>query len=120
MLDSSYSDINKLVERELPGRSGLPRIFSRGISFWARVVYSIKFDEMIPKKILKNYPDKELLLIHGNNDKYIPLEDSVELQRSSPKSDLWVVAEAGHVKAYKQNPQEYISKVIQYFERNLR
>ena len=115
VLDSSYSDINKLVERELPGRSGLPKIFSWGINFWARIVYDIKFNEMIPEKILKNYPDKELLLIHGNNDKYIPLEDSVELQRSSPKSDLWVVAEAGHVKAYKTKPQEYIKRITDYF-----
>lgn len=117
VLDSSYSDMHTLITRELPGRSGLPAYFSWGISFLARVKYGIKFNEMIPRETIKMFPQKHFLLIHGNQDKYIPLSDSVDLLNSSPGSELWVVNGAGHVKAYQTYPKEYIQKVTNYFNR---
>lgn len=115
VVDSGYSDVYTLIARELPGRSKLPKQFSWGISFWARAFYKVKFDEMIPKDILKNFPERRFLFIHGTKDKYIPIDDSVEMFRSSPKSELWIVPEADHVKAYQTNPDEYIKKVTDYF-----
>ncbi len=115
VLDSSYSDMHTLIARELPGRSGLPKIFSWGISFWARIIYRVKFDEMIPKDTLNNYQDRKFLIIHGTTDKYIPVQDALDLEKSSPKSELWIVSEAGHVEAYEKDPQEYIKRVTNYF-----
>jgi len=118
--DSSYSDMYTLIARELPRRSSLPRELYWGIWFWAKAFYKIRFDEMVPKNTLKLFPDRKFLFIHGTKDKYIPIEDSVELFRSSPNSELWVVAEADHVKAYQIKPQEYIKKVTDYFNREFR
>ena len=120
VLDSSYSDTHTLIARELPGRSGLPKIFSWGISFWARIIYRVKFDEMVPKDTLKNYRDRKFLIIHGTTDKYIPVQDSLDLAKSSPKSELWIVPEAGHVKAYEKDPKDYIRRVSNYFNEELR
>lgn len=119
VLDSSYSDMHTLITRELPGRSGLPAYFSWGISFWARLINGVKFDEMVPQETLKLFPQKHFLLIHGNQDKYIPLSDSLELLASSPQSELWIANGAGHVKAYQTYPLEYIQKVTNYFNKEL-
>ena len=119
VLDSSYSDMHTLIERELPGRSKLPKQFSWGISFWARVFYRVKFNEMIPKDTLKNYQDRKFLIIHGTGDKYIPIQDALDLSKSSPKSELWIVPEAEHVKAYQTVPEEYIRRVTNYFNQEL-
>ena len=113
--DSSYADIRTLIARELPGRSNLPKFFSRGISFWARAFYRVKFDELIPAEILKSFPDRQFLFIHGNKDGDIPIQDSIELSKVSPRSELWIVPEADHVKAYQTNPKEYIRRVTNYF-----
>jgi len=115
VLDSSYSDMHTLIERELPGRSRLPKQFSWGISLWARIIYRVKFDEMIPKDVLQNYQDRKFLIIHGTTDKYVPIQDALDLEKSSPKSELWIVSEAGHVKAYAKDPKEYINRVTNYF-----
>ena len=119
VLDSSYSDMHTLIERELPGRSKLPKQFSWGISFWARVFYRVKFNEMIPKNTLKNYQDRKFLIIHGTGDKYIPIQDALDLSKSSPKSELWIVPEAEHVKAYQTVPEEYVRRVTNYFNQEL-
>ena len=115
VLDSSYSDMHSLISRELPGRSKLPKQFSWGIGLWARIIYRVKFDEMVPKDVLKNYQDRKFLIIHGTTDKYVPVQDSLDLEKSSPKSELWIVSEAGHVKAYEKDPKEYIKRVTNYF-----
>ena len=115
VLDSGYSNIRTLLERELPGRSRLPKPFYFGLSFWAKAIYKIRLDDMVPVEILKNYPHKKFLLIHGNKDGDIPISDSIELSKASPKSELWIVPEAGHVKAYETTPEVYIKKVTEYF-----
>lgn len=119
VLDSSYSDMHTLIARELPGRSNLPKQFSWGISFWARAFYGAKFDEMVPKETLKNYQERKFLIIHGSDDKYVPFQDALDLKNSSPKSELWIVSGAGHVKAYEKDPNEYIRKVTNYFNQEL-
>ena len=115
VLDSSYSDMHTLISRELPGRSRLPKQFSWGISLWARIMYRVKFDEMVPKDVLRNYSDRRFLIIHGTKDKYVPVQDALDLEKSSSKSELWIVPEAGHVKAYEKDPKEYIRRVTNYF-----
>ena len=120
VLDSGYSNIRTLLERELPGRSRLPPPFYFGLSFWAKAIYKIRLDNMIPAEILKNYPQKKFLLIHGNNDEDIPIGDSIELSKASPKSELWIVPEAGHVKAYETIPKIYVEKVTAYFNEVMR
>jgi len=119
VLDSSYSDMHTLIGRELPGRSNLPKQFSWGISLWARVIYRVKFDEMVPKDTLKNFQDRKFLIIHGTSDKYVPIQDALDLSKSSPKSELWIVPGAGHVKAYQTVPEEYVRKVTSYFNQEL-
>ncbi|OGD84589.1 hypothetical protein A2165_02425 [Candidatus Curtissbacteria bacterium RBG_13_40_7] len=113
--DSGYADIRTLISRELPGRSRLPKFFSWGISFWARTFYKVKFDELIPTEVIRKFPDKKFLFIHGNKDEDIPIQDSILLSKASPKSELWIVPEAGHVKAYQTAPKEYIRRVTNYF-----
>ena len=55
------------------------------------------------------------MIIHGTTDKYVPVQDALDLEKSSPKSELWIVSEAGHVKAYEKDPKEYIRRVTNYF-----
>ena len=120
VLDSGYSNIRILLERELPGRSRLPKPFYFGLSFWAKAINKIRLDDMNPAEILKNFPQKRFLMIHGNKDEDIPVSDSIELSKGSPQSELWIVPEAGHVKAYETNSEVYIEKVTNYFNEVMR
>ncbi len=120
VIDSPYSDVHTLITRELPSRSGLPKQFSWGISFWAKVLYKVSFDDMVPKNVIATYPDKKFLFIYGTKDNLFPIDDTIDLLKVSPKSELWLVPEAGHVKGYQTNPQAYINKVTTYFEEQLR
>ena len=37
------------------------------------------------------------LIIHGDRDRFFPVEIAVEMYRSIPKSSLWIVPNGGHV-----------------------
>ncbi len=55
----------------------------------------INFDEIAPENnILKAQAD--FLLIHGENDAIVPLEQGLKLKKIQPKVELWVIPKRGH------------------------
>jgi fermentation-respiration switch protein FrsA (DUF1100 family) len=61
---------------------------------------------------------RPLLLIHGGHDQGIPVSDAYRLYEAAgePK-ELWVVPEAEHRCADKVCPEEYLSRVLTFFDR---
>lgn len=61
---------------------------------------------------------RPVLLVHGGQDAYVP---RLEIERlyaaaGNPK-DLWIVPEAGHRRAVQIRPEEYMARVLGFFER---
>jgi alpha-beta hydrolase superfamily lysophospholipase len=61
---------------------------------------------------------RPVLLVHGGQDAYIP---RIEIERlyaaaGNPK-ELWIVPEAGHRRAVQTRPEEYMARVLGFFER---
>ena len=63
---------------------------------------------------------RALLLIHGGRDPYTSTEDVQSLFASAgePK-ELWIVPEAGHRQIDDYHPDEYLERVIGFFDRHL-
>ncbi len=59
-----------------------------------------------------------LLLIHGEQDPYVPTESVRQLfQTAREPKELWLVPEAGHREVYKLRPQAYRERVLGFFDR---
>ncbi len=65
--------------------------------------------------------DIPIFFIHGENDYEVPVENVVKLSRQSSNSEdqLWIVPEAGHVEASKVAEEEYITKIVEFFDKIL-
>jgi fermentation-respiration switch protein FrsA (DUF1100 family) len=61
------------------------------------------------------------MFIHGEKDDGIPVTHALRLIRVSqnPQNQLWIAPEAGHTRAYKTNPEEYMSRVTAFFDNTL-
>ena len=69
--------------------------------------------------LLNNRP---MLLIHSTVDGTIPVSHAYKLQQlgaSNPKFEAWITPASGHVQAYKDHPQEYMSRVLAFFAKYL-
>jgi len=121
--DSSFSDLTLLLDKELPKASGLPGFFNPGILFMENLLYGIDIGSTKPELQMAKLNDRPIFLIHSETDDLIPVSHVYTLQKagaSNPNLSLWIAPGSGHVKGFKNNPQEYMKRVIEFFDANLR
>ncbi len=121
--DSAFSDLSLLLDKELPKASGLPGFFNPGILFMENLLYGIDIVSTKPEVQIAKMGDRPVLLIHSTTDELIPESHAEALKRAGandPNLSLWVAPGNGHVKAYKNNPDEYMRRITEFFDTNLK
>lgn len=97
-------------------------------AFWQFLTYlllcysSRKLNCTFPSvyKALKRMSARPLLLIHGQRDSYIPVDQAQMLHdiAKDPK-ELWIVAGAKHNQGVTVQPDEYARRTVTFFDRYL-
>jgi fermentation-respiration switch protein FrsA (DUF1100 family) len=120
--DSSFADLKDIMEPEFSKRTKFPRFFLPPLLFTVKIMYGVDFDAVKPVECVSEVAPRPILFIHGELDETIPLEHAYRLQKASqnPQDQLWVVPQAGHVRAYVVHPEEYMNKVTTFFDMGLR
>jgi uncharacterized protein len=119
--DSSFADLFTLLDKER-ARNGIPSFFSPGILLVSKALLGIDPLENQPKRALTQLGDRPVLLIHSSVDDLIPVDDAYELQKAgagNPNLELWVAQGSGHVTAFADNKDEYLRRLIAFFDTNL-
>ncbi len=120
--DSSYSDLFSMIDRERESM-GAPNIFDPGVVFTAKTLFGLDIAAASPKQSVARLGDRPVLLIHATGDDLIPPSEAVELQQAGaadPNLQLWLAPATGHVAAFADNKEEYLSRVIGFFDKYLR
>ena len=119
--DSPYSSLDKMIERTyfiFPSITKLPFVWLTKL--YAKIFFNIDTKEISPKKSIKEIKIP-VLLIHGEKDSQIPVENSKTLYEASNKNltELWIIKDADHGYSYAINKKEYEKRVLDFFEKNL-
>ena len=71
-----------------------------------------------PLPVVNKVSPIPLLIIHGDNDKIVPLSHGEALfaAAAQPK-EMWVVQNGGHIEAFRR--KEYQARLLEYLDRNL-
>lgn len=120
--DSSYATLDKMIERTyfiFPGFTKNPFVFLTEL--YSKIFLGIDSKDIAPVKDISNIK-VPVLLIHGEKDSQIPVENSKILYGASNKNktEFWIVPEADHGYAHYLYPEEYEQKLFDFFERNLK
>lgn len=120
--DSSFADLKDMMEPEFSKRTKFPKFFLGPLLFMVKVMYGVDFNAVKPVESVAEIEPRPILFIHGELDETVPLEHAYRLRDASQsdESQLWVVPEAGHVRAYVTRPEEYISRITTFFDGVLR
>ena len=117
--DSSYARLTDIVKN-------IYRIFSilKIPLTYLTKIYSILFlkiniEEINPVDTIKNIKIP-ILLIHGEKDSLIPVNEAYLLHDANKKSELWIVKNAEHGVTHTINPAKYEKKVIEFFKENVK
>ena len=117
IVDGAYADIVSIVESEFANRSDLPQFFLPIILFMTKNLYDVDFTAIKPIEATKNIT-VPVFVIHGGQDSTVPVEHANRLAEvcQNPYSMLWIVPEAEHCEAYMERSEEYVNKVVSFFE----
>lgn len=75
----------------------------------------IDFEAIAPVNTIAKAQAK-FLLIHGDKDKVVPLEQAKKLKQAQPKVDLWIIPERGHSNCHLEDG--FWEKVIGFLQKD--
>jgi uncharacterized protein len=115
-----FATFEEIAFDRLTQHSGLPRFalwpLVHGGQFYARARYGLDLRHASPAAAV-SHTRVPILLIHGDRDTNIPPRHSRELHALNPQeTTLWEVPGASHVAAMVTAPEEYVRRVVGWFE----
>lgn len=115
--DCPFANLKHLVELRLQERFVPVRYLMPVIEFLNRAIYSYHLDEVSPLRWVSRISPRPILLIHAENDRIIPVEDSYKLyEMAGEPKELWIEPEADHCGAYFKDREGYIKRVSDYMD----
>ena len=118
--DSPYAVLDVQVARRF-GRGAVAGVAGRYAGWLGGRLLGERTANASPLRAIPEIAPRPLLLIHGDADTLIPVEDSRALFAAAhePK-DLWIVPGSGHVQAFHDHPAEYAHRVLTFLTGALR
>lgn len=119
--DGSFARIRPTLSQGLRER-GLPAWLAGSLAPFVLLItgWRLRCDLRAadPLKWIGQISPRPILLIHGGRDTYVPQREAEALYAAAgnPKT-LWIVPEAEHRRADEARPQEYMSRVLAFFDR---
>ncbi len=122
VIDSTYANADLLFERlyvMFPGILKLPFVWLT--KFYALLFLRIDSNEISPVNSIQQMK-AHILLIHGEKDSQIPVENAKLLYENSNKeiTEIWIVPGADHGMAFALYEDEYKKGVLEFFDKNLK
>ena len=110
--DSAYADGSPLLARNL---------LRPGLKLALRVLHAVNIDAVRPARAVARAEAGRVFLIHGAEDRAVPLEHLRRIQASGGDriAEIWIVDGAGHIGAFPAAPDEYAERVATFFSANL-
>jgi uncharacterized protein len=124
--DSAFADAAPLLDYKLASVSGVPAIFNPGIRLVSRLLVGVDVWSLKPEQELAQLRERPVLLINSAEDTlddFVPVEQFHRLEQaaaSNPNLHSWAAPGRGHVQAYKNNPDEYMNRVLTFFGDHLK
>lgn len=124
--DSSFAYLGPILEKQLPAASGLPAFFNPGIFLMARLTLGVDLEANRPADAVARLGDRPLFIIQSsldNEEDTIPASNAVDLQKAgagNPNLRIWLAPGKGHCKAYANNKDEYMARLLSFYDTYLR
>jgi dipeptidyl aminopeptidase/acylaminoacyl peptidase len=111
--DSAYANSDPLLARNP---------LQPGLRLALRLVRSVDLSQVDPAESIRNLHNRSIMLIQGEKDVAVrpPQERLLEQAGGSSIKVTWLVPDAGHVQAYQLHPDEYVQRVVSFFDGALR
>lgn len=121
--DSPYADLRSYLNSSLDQWTHLPSIlFNQTIAYGIEVTGGIDMKKASPVNLITAENPPRLLLIHGKDDKVIPVENSIELYQKYSElnpsgAEYWQTGDDGHAASFLKYKDEYLNRVFAFLDK---
>jgi fermentation-respiration switch protein FrsA (DUF1100 family) len=86
-----------------------------------KVMFGVDFAAIRPIDAVPEIAPRPIFFIHGEADDMISVDHAERLFVAShtPDNELWTVLHTGHTQAFKERPEEFMSRVTSFFDESL-
>src|SRR5262249_23531995 len=116
--DCSFADIRPVMDREWKRITGLPHIFMPATPLASQLLLGIDMGTSRPKEVIGQIAPRPMLLIHGQDDRLVPVVHAWTLKAALPAADLWIIPGAHHVGGIKVDPDGFMRRIGDFFDRS--
>ncbi len=116
--DCGFSTFKKQVEYHLWHFNKIPKFMVYPTSLLSRILWGAPILPVRPMDNVKSIK-APLLVIHGNQDTYVPIDHFYDIKAQLQKKDSFYVAEgAKHAESYRSNREKYDEVVRAFLKEN--
>ncbi len=117
--DSPYANLDAMIKQAylIFGPLKYPFVFLT--TTYSKLFLGITPKLVSPALAIKN-SNVPILLIHGDKDSQIPVENSYAIKEANPDVELWVVTDADHIQSYRVAGQEYQQKIKSFLQKHMK
>ena len=119
VLDSSFSDLAELLSGRFTEESGLPNLFFPGSLFMARLLMGTNAHAIKPVDDLPHV-EAPVMVIFAGQDATVPIDQLQAMAAARSDAETWFVPAAAHARIYNAEPEQYVTRVTQFFDTVLR
>lgn len=118
--DAAYAEVGPVIEAEWPTASRLPRPLLAVV----RVVHRLRFGfdpaAARPVDAMHGLRGLPLAIVHGTDDRLVPVDHAHRLAEAAPWADTWIVPGAGHAAVYGTDPTLYALRLVDFLDESFR
>ncbi len=119
--DSSYATLDNMLKESykiFPGFVKFP--FVATTRLLSKLLINTDISKVSPMESIKKLKTP-ILIIHGEKDSEIPVENAHQLYQNSNKdsTELWIMPKTDHGQGHVMYTQEYENKIIKFFDEYL-
>lgn len=118
--DSTFTDINPVIEKLWQSESGLPNSFLPGVYLMHRIIFGFDLHDAVPIDAVRNMSPRPVLIVHCKLDEAVPVEQAEEMVSVIPGAETWYVdSGCEHAQINTVMPEEYENNIIPFFVEHL-
>lgn len=116
VVDSTFADLNALIEPNWKKESGLPMFFLPGVFLMWKILFGFNLQDVRPKETLARLDKLPILILHSRSDEVIDVSHALQLRDAAPHATLVLLNGCSHAELYRDSPQEYLDATLTLFK----
>jgi uncharacterized protein len=117
--DATFADVEPVIRRAWPVVSGLPVALWPPTRWMGRLMFGYDLGGARPGDDIARLRDRPLLLIHGEDDRLVPVENARLLAARHGGAMVRIVPGADHARSFFADPDAYVATVARFFAQSL-